>query len=120
MRIAIAGGTGVVGRHAVAAAEDAGYEAVVLSRRTGVDVRAGTGLAEALAGSDVVIDTLNSPSLTRRSAESFFRESSQQLQRGAEAAGVKHIVTLSILGIDRVPGYGYYKAKLAHESAARA
>lgn len=119
MRIAVAGGTGVVGRYAVAAAEAVGHETVALSRRTGVDVRQGDGLYDGLAGCDVIIDTMNSPSLTRRKASSFFRETSARLQQAGQSAGVKHLVTLSIVGIDRVPGYGYYQAKLAHEAAAR-
>jgi uncharacterized protein YbjT (DUF2867 family) len=119
VRIAVAGGTGVVGRYAVTAAESAGHETIVVSRHAGVDVRSGVGVADALAGADVVIDTLNAPSATRRGAEAFFRETSRQLQRLGEAAGVKHLVTLSIVGIDRVPRFGYYQAKRGHESAAR-
>ena len=120
MRIAVAGGTGVVGRYVVSAAEGAGHEPVALSRRTGVDVRRGTGLQDALDGCDVVIDTLNSRALGRREAESFFVETAQQLQQAGKAVGVQHLITLSIVGIDRVPGFGYYQAKLAQESAVRA
>jgi uncharacterized protein YbjT (DUF2867 family) len=120
VRIAVAGGTGVVGRHVVAAAADSGHEPVVISRRTGVDVRHGDGLEGALTGCDVLIDTMNSPSFVGRKAESFFRETSQRLQQAGENAGVRHLVIVSIVGIDRVPGYGYYQAKLAHEAAARA
>jgi uncharacterized protein YbjT (DUF2867 family) len=120
MRIAVAGGTGMVGRYVVAAAESRGPDVVTLSRRTGVDVRERRGLDDALAGCDVVLDTLNSPSLTRSKATAFFRECAQHLQQAGRAAGVSHLVTLSIVGIDRVPGYGYYQAKLAQEVATRA
>jgi uncharacterized protein YbjT (DUF2867 family) len=68
----------------------------------------------------VAIDTMNAPSFTRRKAESFFRETSQRLQQAGEDVGVSHLVTLSIVGVDQVPGYGYYQAKLAHEAASRA
>lgn len=117
MRIAVAGGTGVVGRYAVAAAASRGHDVTVLSRSRGVDVQRGHGLTDALAGVDVVIDTLNSRSVSRR-AEQFFRDTSLQLQQAGAAAGVQHLVCLSIVGIDRVPRYGYYQAKLAHERAA--
>lgn len=120
MRIAVAGGTGVVGRHVVAAAREAGHDVVVLSRSKGVDVRSGGGLAEALDGVDVVVDALNVASVRRRVAERFFVETSTRLQEVGHERGVAHLVTLSIVGIDRDTGYGYYDAKLAQERAAQA
>ena len=63
MKIAIAGGTGVIGRHAVRAAQSRGHDVVVLSRSEGVDVLTGAGLEERLRGVDVVVDALNTPSL---------------------------------------------------------
>jgi uncharacterized protein YbjT (DUF2867 family) len=50
MRIAVAGGTGLVGRYVVQAARAAGHQTVVISRSAGVDLRTGTGLAAALDG----------------------------------------------------------------------
>lgn len=115
MRIAVAGGTGTVGQHVVEAVWAAGHQAVVLSRGTGVDVRDGTGLAAALNGVDVLVDTLGPSSSRRAAAQAFFTTTSWQLQEAATRAGVRHIVLLSILGLERVPGYGYYRAKLAQE-----
>lgn len=120
MRIAVAGGTGVVGRYVVTAAERVGHDVVVLSRRSGVDVQRGEGLAEALAGVDVVVDTLNQMATRRKPAERFFTETARNLQSAAARAGVGHIVLLSIVGIDRASGYGYYAAKLAQEQVAQA
>ena len=119
MRIAVAGGTGVVGSYAVEAAEAAGHQVVVLSRKQGVDVSRGEGLEAALAGVDVVVDALNSPSVARDAAEGFFRDTSRRLQEAGAAAGVGHIVTLSIIGIDRASDYGYYQAKLVQERTVR-
>ena len=48
MRIAVAGGTGVVGRHLVAALQAEGHEAVVLARSAGIDLTSGDGLDRAL------------------------------------------------------------------------
>jgi uncharacterized protein YbjT (DUF2867 family) len=118
MRIAVAGGTGVVGRHVVQAALDAGHEAVVISRRTGVDARTGMGLSGALEGVDVIVDAANQVSTGRAKATTFFEEVTGNLQSVGAAQGVSRLVTLSIVGIDRVPGFGYYQAKLAHEAAA--
>lgn len=120
MRIAVAGGTGVVGRYAVASAEAAGHEVTVVSRRRGVDVRDEAALARALDGVDVVIDVLNLASLRRGPAEAFFTDTGRRLQGAAGSAGVRHLVTLSIVGIDRAAGYGYYQAKLAHERVSTA
>ncbi|PRZ08262.1 uncharacterized protein YbjT (DUF2867 family) [Isoptericola sp. CG 20/1183] len=120
MRIAVAGGTGVVGRHVVAAVERAGHEAVVLSRGRGVDVATGSGLDAALEGVDAVVDTLNVTSLREKVATEFFTTTSRHLVAAGVRAGVGHHVLLSIVGIDRASGYGYYRAKLAQEEVVRA
>src|SRR4051812_32656109 len=120
MRIAVAGGTGVVGHYVVAAAHTAGHDVTVISRRRGIDVRDERSLARALAGVDVVIDVLNHASVRRGPAEAFLTDAAQRLQRAAAGGGTHHLVTLSIVGIDRASGFGYYRAKLAHERAALA
>ncbi|MCK0116964.1 NAD(P)H-binding protein [Isoptericola sp. S6320L] len=120
MRIAVAGGTGVVGRHVVAAVERAGHEAVVLSRGRGVDVATGSGLDAALEGVDAVVDTLNVTSLREKVATEFFTTTSRHLVAAGVRAGVGHHVLLSIVGIDRASGYGYYRAKLEQEEVVRA
>jgi uncharacterized protein YbjT (DUF2867 family) len=119
MRIAVAGGTGTVGRHVVEAAIGSGHQTVVLARSAGVDLRRGDGLTDALAGVDVIIDTTNPASVARAKATDFFTEVTGHLQAAGAAQGVGRLVVLSIVGIDRVPSYGYYRAKAAHEEAAR-
>lgn len=118
MKVAVAGGTGTVGRHVVEVVRAAGHQAAVLSRSTGVDVRSSTGLLTALAEVDVLIDTLNPASVRKAVAEPFFTVTTRQLQRAAAQAGVRHVVVLSILGLEQVPGYGYFQAKLAQERTA--
>jgi uncharacterized protein YbjT (DUF2867 family) len=115
MKIAVAGGTGTVGHHVVEVARAAGHETTVLSRSTGVDVRSSTTLSTALAGVDVLIDTLNPASIRRAAAESFFTSTAARLQEAAARVGVAHVVVLSILGVEQVPAYGYFQAKLAQE-----
>jgi uncharacterized protein YbjT (DUF2867 family) len=119
MRIAVAGGTGVVGAQVVSRARERGHDVVVLSRATGVDVRAGTGLADRLAGVDAVVDCLNVKTNSRARATSFFTTTSRNLLAAEEAAGVSHHVLLSIVGIDRV-GFAYYRAKVEQERVVEA
>jgi uncharacterized protein YbjT (DUF2867 family) len=117
MRIAVAGGTGMVGRHVVARAQKAGHEVVVLSRSRGVDVRSGEGLADALTDVETVIDVTNAGTTEQGPATEFFTDVAGALQRTGAERGVGHIVTLSIVGIDQT-SFGYYAAKLEHERAA--
>lgn len=119
MRIAIAGGTGVVGLHVVRAARERGHDVVVLSRREGVDVLTGAGLEERLDGVDVVVDALNTPSLSRRKAAEFFRTTSRRLLEAEARHGVAHHVVLSIVGIDGLDE-SYYAGKLAQERTVEA
>jgi uncharacterized protein YbjT (DUF2867 family) len=110
MRIAVAGGTGVVGRHVVEVARARGHEVVVLSRSAGVDLTTGAGLAERLADVDAVVDVTSVATQRRTAAEAFFGAVTRNLQ----AAGAAHLVALSIVGIDDVDT-GYYAGKRLQE-----
>jgi uncharacterized protein YbjT (DUF2867 family) len=114
MRVAVAGGTGMVGKQVVAALKAAGHEPVILARSAGVDLISGKGLSPAMAGVEAVIDVSNVN--TRRAAESvaFFETATRQLLAAGEQAGVRHHLALSIVGIDRVK-MGYYEGKLRQE-----
>lgn len=115
MRIAVAGGTGVVGRHVVGAAERAGHDVVVLARSRGVDVLSGEGLAAALSDVDAVIDATNSgTTLSTKKSTSFFETATGNLLAAESSAGVGHHVALSIVGIDDIDA-SYYAGKLAQE-----
>lgn len=114
MRIAVAGGTGVVGRCTVQAVRAAGHEAVVLARSTGADLLTGAGLEQALAGADAVVDVSNVATTRRSAAVTFFETATRHLLAAAERAGIRHLVVLSIVGVDRVD-YGYYAGKLCQE-----
>jgi uncharacterized protein YbjT (DUF2867 family) len=119
MRIAVTGATGRLGPHAVEALERAGHEVVAIARSTGVDVITREGLDEALAGVDVVVDGATSPSPDRETATEFFTTAAANVQEAAQRAGVRRIVVVSIIGIDRFTD-GYNAAKAAHERALRA
>jgi len=117
MRTAVAGGTGVVGRHVVAALKAAGDEPVVLARSTGINLVSGTGLDRPLEGVDAVIDVSNVATLSRSRAVAFFEAATGQLLAAGERAGVRHHVVLSIIGVDRVDS-GYYDGKRRQEQLA--
>lgn len=114
MRIAVAGATGAVGRHVVAAAEARGHDILALTRRAGHDLEAGTGLAGALDGVDAVIDVTGVRTTSTRRARGFFTAVTSHLLAAERDAGVGHHVALSIVGIDGADA-AYYAGKLAQE-----
>ncbi|WP_174185502.1 SDR family oxidoreductase [Nocardia barduliensis] len=118
MKLTVIGGTGRIGSQVVAKLTAAGHEAVPAAPSTGVDVLTGAGLDRALDGADVVIDLANSPTFDEASLE-FFRTSMLNLLAAGEAAGVRHQVVLSILGVDQVPQLDYYRAKTLQEDLLR-
>lgn len=113
-RIAVAGATGRLGRHIVDVLEERGHDVVRISRTDGVDVVTGEGLAAALAGVDTVIDAAAYPSNEQAPATEFFVASSRNLQELGAAAGVRQLVVVSIIGIDRFTA-GFLAAKKVHE-----
>jgi uncharacterized protein YbjT (DUF2867 family) len=118
-RIAVAGATGRVGRHVVDVLNEGGHDAVAISRSNGVDVITGDGLAAALEGVEVIIDTSTGPSAEQGPATEFFLTATRNLQEEGVKAGVRRLVVVSIIGTDRSAG-GYGAAKVAQERAALA
>ena len=114
MKIAVMGGTGLIGAQVVKILNASGHKAVPHSRSTGVDMLSGQGLAAALKGADVVVDAINSPTFDDASV-AFFQETSDNLRAAAADAGVGHAVLLSIVGADLVPGLVYYRGKVRQE-----
>jgi uncharacterized protein YbjT (DUF2867 family) len=114
-RIAIAGGTGLVGRHTAAALESAGHEPVILARSVGVDLVTGEGLDARLEGVDAVIDVLNSTATDPDEMCAFFAATSRTLLAAEQRAGVGHHVLLSIVGLDRVEGNAHMMGKREQE-----
>ncbi|MFE3151432.1 SDR family oxidoreductase [Streptomyces sp. NPDC059218] len=114
MKVAVIGGTGLIGSQVVKKLNAAGHEAVPHAQSTGVDVISGQGLDEAVAGADVVVNLTNSPTFDEASP-AFFRASMDNLLAAAGRGGVGHFVVLSIVGTDRVPELDYYRAKALQE-----
>ena len=116
MKIAVAGGTGRVGRHVVDVLEGRGHEVVSIARSTGVDVITGEGLDNALAGATRIVDVATGPSPEQEAATEFFTTATRNLQDAGARAGVEEIIVVSIIGTDRFPE-GYGVAQMAHERA---
>src|ERR1700709_892464 len=115
MKIVVIGGTGLIGSKTVAILRQGGHEGVAASPRNGINAVTGEGLKEAVAGAQVVIDLANSPSFENKAVLEFFETSGRNLLAAEAAAGVRHHVALSIVGTDRTPDNGYFRAKVAQE-----
>src|SRR5215467_6885158 len=115
MKIVVIGGTGLIGSKTVTILRQGGHEVVAASPNTGVNTITGEGVKEAMAGTQVVIDLANSPSFEDRAVVEFFETSGRNLLAAEAAAGVRHHVALSIVGTDRSPDNGYFRAKVAQE-----
>jgi uncharacterized protein YbjT (DUF2867 family) len=115
MKIVVVGGTGLIGSKTVAILRQGGHEVVAASPQSGVNSITGEGLKGAMAGTQVVIDLANSPSFEDKAVLEFFETSGRNLLAAEVAAGVRHHVALSIVGTDRAPDIGYFRAKVAQE-----
>ena len=115
--VLVTGGTGVLGRRVVEHLGSADVEARVLSRsrQTGTirgDLATGEGLGTAVRGVDTIVHCASSPFRKTRQVDV---EGTKRLLEAAAEAGVSHVVYISIVGIDRVQSYPYYRAKLDAE-----
>lgn len=119
MKIAVAGGTGTVGRHVTELIRQYGHDPVVLARSTGYDLTTPISLARSLSGVEVVIDVLSIPTLSSTAATRFFGTTTTNLLGAEVVAGVRHHLVLSIVNATRVPA-GYYAGKVVQESRVRA
>src|SRR6478752_4825201 len=120
MKIVVIGGTGLIGSKTVAILRQGGHEVMAASPKSGVNTITGAGLKEALVGTQVVIDLANSPSFEDKAVLEFFETSGRNLLAAEAAAGVRHHVALSIVGTDRTPDNGYFRAKVAQEKLIEA
>lgn len=118
MKIAVAGGTGTVGRHIVAIARERGHHVASLSRTQGVELTSGRSLDQALQNVETVIDVAGIQTVSTKKAVDYFTNATQNLMAAERQAGVKHHVVLSIVGIDKATS-GLYAGKLAQEDEVR-
>src|ERR1041385_7858408 len=120
MKIVVIGGTGLIGSRVIQNLKQKQHEAIAAAPNTGVNTITGEGLKEAMAGAQVVIDLANSPSFDDKAVLEFFKASGRNLHAAEAAAGVRHHLALSIVGTDRTPDNGYFRAKVAQEKLIEA
>jgi len=120
MKIVVIGGSGLIGTKLVNNLRQQGHEVVAASPTSGVNTITGEGLAEALAGAQVVVDVANSPSWEDKAVLEFFETSGRNLIAAEAAAGVGHHIALSVVGTERLLASGYFRAKMAQETLIKA
>src|SRR5437879_9594828 len=120
MKIVVIGGSGLIGKKVVKNLRQHGHEVVAASPSLGVNTVTGEGLAQALAGAQVVVDVANAPSWEDNAVLAFFETSGRNLLAAEAAAGVGHHVALSVVGTDRLLASGYFRAKMAQEKLIKA
>lgn len=120
MNIVVIGGSGLIGSKLVKNLRERGHDVLAASPSTGVNSITREGLAQAMDGADIVVDVANAPSWEDQAVLEFFETSSRNLLAAEAAAGVRHHVALSIVGTERLPENGYFRAKVAQESLIKA
>lgn len=115
MKILVVGGTGLIGKDVSRKLTEEGHDVIIGAPSKGINIVSGEGLAEALEGTDVVIDLSNSASPDDQTALNFFRAAGKTLVAAETKAGVKHHLVLSIVGTDRATYIGYLQAKKEQE-----
>jgi len=115
MKIVVIGGSGLIGSRLVNKLREEGQEVVAASPNSGVNSITGEGLANALKGASVIVDVSNSPSWEDAAVLQFFETSTGNLLSYGAAAGIQHLVALSVVGTDQLAESGYFRAKIAQE-----
>ncbi|TNJ34317.1 SDR family oxidoreductase [Arenimonas terrae] len=120
MKIVVIGGTGLIGSKLVAILRERGHDVLPAAPNTGVNTITREGLAEAMDGAEVVVDVANAPVWEDQAVLDFFETSGRNLLAAERAAGVRHHIALSIVGSERLPDNGYFRAKVAQENLIKA
>jgi len=120
MKIVVIGGTGLIGTKLASKLRQNSHEVIQAAPSTGVNTITGEGLDRVLSAAKVVVDVANSPSFEDRAALKFFETSGHNLLAAEATAKVRHHVALSVVGTDRLPECGYFRAKLVQENLIRA
>src|SRR5262249_55078443 len=115
MKIVVIGGSGLIGSKLCKKLADRGHDVVAASPKSGASSVTGEGLADAVAGAQVVVDVSNAPSWEDAAVMKFFDTSTRNVLAAEAKAGVRHHVALSVVGTDRLQESGYFRAKLVQE-----
>lgn len=120
MKIVVIGGTGLIGSKLVKNLRERGHDVLAAAPNTGVNSITREGLAQAMDGAEIVVDVANAPSWEDQAVLEFFETSGRNLLAAEASAGVRHHVALSIVGSERLPDAGYFRAKVAQENLIKA
>lgn len=120
MKIVVIGGTGLIGSKLVKNLRERGHDVLAAAPNTGVNTITREGLAQAMDGAEIVVDVANAPVWEDKAVFEFFETSGRNLLAAEAAAGVRHHVALSIVGSERLPDNGYFRAKVAQENLIKA
>ncbi|MGH2664742.1 SDR family oxidoreductase [Flavobacterium sp.] len=120
MKITVIGGTGLIGSKLVNSLRQLGHEVIAASPSSGVNTITGEGLAEALKGTQVVVDVANAPSFEDNAVLAFFQTSGHNLLTASASAGIGHFIALSVVGTERLQESGYFRAKQVQENIIKA
>jgi uncharacterized protein YbjT (DUF2867 family) len=127
-RILVTGGRGGLAGELTPRLFNAGYTVRVMSRAERkpdhfpdvewrqADLETQTGLAEAVEGVDIIVNAASSPAGNPYQVDVA---GARTLLEQAQAAGVSHVIHVSIVGIDRMQAYPYYAHKLDAERVIR-
>jgi len=119
MKIVVIGGSGFIGSKLVRELRGLGHDVIAASQTSGLNKATGNELAEILKNTQVVIDVANAPSMEDQAILEFFQTSGHNLLAAETRAGVKHHIILSLVGVERMQGSGYFKAKMAQEDLVK-
>lgn len=120
MKVVVIGGSGRIGEKLVRNLRQEDLRVFEASPTFGVDTVTGAGLGQALEDAEIVVDVSNSPSLDGPAALRFFEISGRNLLEAGRAAGVRHHIALSIVGVDGLLASDYFRAKKIQEDLVAA
>src|SRR5258708_26932678 len=100
MKLAVIGGTGLIGSQVVRKLTAAGHEAVPAAPSTGVDLITGNGLDQALEGAEVMINLANSPTFYEASLDFFRTSMTNLLAAGAPLQGIRNVAGPDVFPLD--------------------
>lgn len=119
MKIVVIGGSGFIGSKLVNVLRRLGHEVIASPQTSGLNMNPKVHLTALFYGTDVVIDVADAPLTSDQSILEFFQKSGYNLLAAEAAAGVRHHITLSVVGIERMQGSSYFRARKVQEKLVK-